>query len=87
LVARRGREWCSITWTFAEEFEMACVWAACYASAVYPATGNLHDEIGVLGVSSTTGRASAPPNCLNSAAFPSIAVVVVVVVVVGNFMK
>ena len=67
---------------------MACVWAACYASAVYPATGNLHDEIGVLGVSSTTtGRASAPPNCLNSAAFPSIAVVVVVVVVVGNFMK
>ena len=59
---------------------------SCYASAVYPATGNLHDEIGVLGVSSTTtGRASAPPNCLNSAAFPSIAVVVVVVV--GNFMK
>ena len=56
---------------------------SCYASAVYPATGNLHDEIGVLGVSSTTGRASAPPNCLNSAAFPSIAVVVVV----GNFMK
>ena len=71
--------WLEMRWlpsSVAEEFEIAGGCLLC--QQVYPATDNLHDEIGVLGVEYHR-RASAPPNCLNSAAFPSTAV--------ANFMK